>query len=222
MGKAEVGGGGSDGLPPVYPFVAADILAHCWPVQGLWIDLGCGDGGVGLELARACSGTGSLIDPDEKVLRPATERVRQEGLGERVGAVVGRAEALPIRDNTAMLVVSRGSIFFWGDPPTALREVRRALSPCGQAMIGGGLGSGYPLWAREEFTRRRHASVRSQGPEAWEEFERVRDPETFPCWAREAGLTDYSVVGEGAREPDSDDAGVGIWLRFTSDEEDAG
>jgi ubiquinone/menaquinone biosynthesis C-methylase UbiE len=214
-GRARKTGHPGRGLPALYPFVAADTLKYCRPADGLWVDLGCGDGGVGLELARTCRGTVLLIDPDEEALQRAVAQAQEADLPDRVAAIRAQAEALPLRDGVAELVVSRGSAFFWDDPPAGLREVCRVLRPGATAMIGGGLGEGYPQWARQEFTRRRHQSVRSRGPEAYAEFKRVRHPETFRAWADEAGLENFEVIGEGGRSPDTPDAGLGIWLRFT-------
>jgi SAM-dependent methyltransferase len=179
------------------------------------VDLGSGDGGVGLELARMGRGTVLLVDADEETLQRAVEQAREADLRHRIGVARGQAEALPLRDDVAELVVSRGSVYFWDDPPAGLREVYRVLRPGATAMIGGGLGESYPQWARQEFTRRRHDSVRSRGPEAYAEFKRVRHPETFRAWAREAGLNGFEVIGEGGRSPETPAAGLGIWLRFT-------
>jgi hypothetical protein len=79
-------------------------------------------------------------------------------------------------------------------------------------MIGGGLGSGYPQWARQEFIRRQRESAKSR--EAAREFAEARSPETFRRLAAEAGLPSFEVIGEGGLGPDDPNTGIGIWLRF--------
>ena len=83
-------------------------------------------------------------------------------------------------------------------------------------MIGGGLGSGYPQWARQEFIRRRRESAKS--PEEARQFAEARSPETFRSLATEAGLPSFEVVGEGGLTADDPKTGIGIWLRFTKEE----
>jgi ubiquinone/menaquinone biosynthesis C-methylase UbiE len=178
------------------------------------MDLGCGDGPLAFALAGLCDSVLVLVDPNEEALGRAVERARESGLDARMVAVRGRAESLPLADNSVELVVSRGSIFFWDDRPAGVREVHRILRPGGTAMLGGGLGKTYPLWARREFIRRRRESQRKKGPEAMRAFREVRKPETFREWAREAGLDDFRVVGEGGLSPDDHDTGLGIWLLF--------
>ena len=78
-------------------------------------------------------------------------------------------------------------------------------------MIGGGLGTKYPEWARREFTRRHGRNQNSDSPQT-KEFLRVRDPKTFQRWAEEAALSDFKVIGQGALPPDDPRAGMGIWL----------
>ncbi|MEA3399614.1 MAG: class I SAM-dependent methyltransferase [Armatimonadota bacterium] len=202
-------------LPDYYPAVAADVLRLCRPRDGgIWLDLGAGKGPVALALAERCQARIVLMDPDAEALAAACESVCAKGQMSRIGVLCGRAEELPLADRSVELVVSRGSIFFWDDQPGGLAEIYRVLREGGQAMIGGGLGRDYPLWARREFIRWRHEGVRSKGPEAYERFLRLRSPETFTQWAREAGLPRFEVVGEGGQPPDDPRAGLGIWLRF--------
>jgi ubiquinone/menaquinone biosynthesis C-methylase UbiE len=203
-----------EGLPDSYRTVAADVLRYCQPDDGLWLDIGSGSGGIGIELARASNATVVLVDPNADGLRRAASEAASGGLGGRVLVIAGRVEHLPLRDGVADLVASRGSIFFWDDPAKGLREVHRALRSGGRAMIGGGLGEGYPKWAREEFTRRRLSSLEKQGAEAMAQFERTHNPDTFRQWARRAGLRDFEIAGEGGPAPQPPPARLGIWLRF--------
>lgn len=98
-----------------------------------------------------------------------------------------------------------------------VREAYRILRPGAKAMVGGGLGSGYPVGAREAFMRRRYEGVLKEGPEAVRRFQELRRPETFRRWAAEAGLTDFDVAGEGGLSPGNPGAGLGIWLRFAKE-----
>ena len=48
---------------------------------------------------------------------------------------------IPLADGSVDLVISRGSIPFWKEPETALKEIYRLLSTGGKAYVGGGKGS---------------------------------------------------------------------------------
>jgi ubiquinone/menaquinone biosynthesis C-methylase UbiE len=209
-------------LPDHYPFVAADLLAYCRPQPGIWVDLGSGSGGVALALAVAEDTKGSkstlvLVDPNADALSEGLRSARAKGLGNRVVAVIGTAEKIPLPSDSADLVVSRGSIFFWRDPVKGVQEVYRVLRPGGKAMIGGGVGSKYSEWARQEFARRRQGSMKPDSEEA-KRFAKLRSPETFRRWAKDAGLADFQVSGEGAVRADDPHAGLGVWLRFAKQE----
>ena len=209
-------------LPDLDPYVASDILEWCNPTAGVWVDLGAGSGGVALAVASAENDAASrstivLLDPDADAISGALRKGRGKGLGSRLVAVVGVAEKMPLPDNSVDLVFSRGSIFFWEDQAKGIREIHRVLRPGGQAMIGGGRGSKYPEWARREFTRRRQNNRKKDSPQA-KEFARLRDPATFRQWAKDAGIPDFEVVGQGGLPADDPRAAAGIWLRFTKRE----
>ena len=205
-------------LPDYYETVAEEMLHKCHPREGVWLDLGAGPGGVGLALAKRSTSAIVLIDPNESALQEALNSARKADLIGRFVAIVGQAEAIPLSDNCIDLAVSRGSIFFWKDRAQGLREVCRILRPGGAAMIGGGMGASYPEWARREFIRRRHESVKRRGPDAFKRFKEARSSRTFRQLAEEAGLADFEVTGDGGHDPDSPKVGLGIWLRFRKEE----
>jgi ubiquinone/menaquinone biosynthesis C-methylase UbiE len=218
-GVCRQGGRADTTLPDYYETVARDVMAFCGPSDGrVWVDLGSGAGGLGLALLEKLpQSTLVLIDPDPESLARAVKAARERGLGARVVAVVGSAEAIPVPDDSVDVVISRGSIYFWQDRAQGLREVWRVLRPGGRAMIGGGLGSGYPQWARQEFIRRRRESVAPKGAQAVREFAEARSPETFRRLAAEAGLPRFEVVGEGGPAADDRNTGIGIWLRLVKE-----
>jgi SAM-dependent methyltransferase len=210
-------------LPDYYTTVAEDLIAYGGRNAGrIWVDLGSGAGHVGLTiLAKLSDGIVILMDPDAKALRQALDSARERGLAARTVAVVGSAEGIPLPDESVDVVVSRGSFYFWQDRAKGLREVWRILKPGGRAMIGGGLGSGYPQWARHEFIPRRRESDAAKGPEAARRFAEERSPATFRRLAAEAGLPTFEVIGEGGLEADNPNTGIGIWLRFTKEAKSA-
>jgi len=204
-------------LPDRYPYVVKDILEYCRPKKGFWIDLGAGKGQIAIPLIEASSNPVVMLDPDAGAMSQGIERARKKGLEDRLFAVVGVAEDMPLPDNSVDLVVSHGSIFFWDDPVKGLQEVYRVLRPGGKAMIGGGVGSSYPKWAAEEFFRRRKKQLDQGDPQRKKHFIEVRSPKTFRRWAEDAKLPNFEVVGKGAFSAAEPRAGQGIAVRFTKE-----
>jgi len=201
-------------LPDRYPFVVKDILRYCDPAKGLWVDLGAGRGQVGIPLIEATGNPVVMVDPDAKAMQKGMEIAREKGLGDKLVPVVGVAEKMPFPDGSVDLVVSRGSIFFWDDPVKGLQEVYRVLRPGGTAYIGGGAGSGYPKWAAEKLIEGRRKQMQGDEAEKWKRFIALREPEQMHKWAEAAGLTDYTVMGQGAISADDERVGQGVWLLF--------
>lgn len=201
-------------LPTRYPHVVADMLEACQPKPGTWVDLGAGSGGVTLAMLEADRENPILmLDPDADAMTRALTVAREKGMQDRVFAVVGVAEDLPLPDDSVDFVASRGSIFFWDDPAQGLREVYRVLRPGARAMIGGGAGSGYPDWATEALIKRRKELLQGDQSERWEKFIALRRPEQMREWAEQAKLPEYTVMGQGA-VTDDPQIGQGVWIVF--------
>ena len=195
---------GPRALPDWFGPVAEDVMKYCRPQEGLWVDLGCGSGGLAFALAQRSDSTILLIDPNTAALGKAIEKARASELTRRLVSIVSSAESIPLPDSCVDMVVSRGSIFFWEDPPQGLREVRRILRSGCRAMIGGGFGSSYPDWALKEFTSRRARDVKAQGEEALRKWNEPRRPGWMAEQARAAGIESALV------QPTP----PGLWLLF--------
>jgi len=205
-------------LPDRYTYVVNDVLKYCRPRKGFWLDLGAGRGQVAIPLIEATGNPVVMLDPDAEAMARGLEIARDKGLGDRLFAIVGVAEDMPLPDNSVDLVVSRGSIFFWSDPVEGLHEVYRILRPGGRAMIGGGAGSGYPKEAAEKLIQGRVEKLEGNEAEKWQRFVELRRPEQMRHWAQAAGLSDFEVAGKGALSADDPKVGQGVWLWFTKPE----
>jgi len=201
-------------LPSRYPYVVGDVLKHAKPARGVWIDLGAGKGQVAIPLIEATGNPVVMIDPNAEAMTEGLRLAREKGLADRLVAVVGVAEELPLPDDSVDLVVSRGSIFFWKDPAKGLQEVYRVLRPGGKAYIGGGAGSGYPREAVERLIQGRKERLDGDEAEKWKRFVALRQPAQMRAWAKAAGLGDFEVMGRGAISADDPRVGQGVWLLF--------
>ncbi|MDZ7617165.1 MAG: class I SAM-dependent methyltransferase [Patescibacteria group bacterium] len=199
-------------LPSRYPHVVRDIVAHCKPKAGFWVDLGAGRGQLTVPLVEATGNPVIMLDPNESAMAEGLKLAREKGLENRLFAVVGVAEQMPLPNDSVDLLVSRGSIFFWDDAAKGLAEVYRVLRPGGKAYIGGGAGSTYPAWAAEKLVQGRTDRLAGDNAERWKRFVELRRPEQMRQWAEGARLPNYKVMGKGAISANDPDVGQGVWL----------
>ncbi len=141
---------------PVYAYYARRILEKTGIAAGRCLDVGCGGGYLGLALARITALDFLFLDKSPEMLRRAAENIESQRLRDRASTLLAEVQAIPLADSYADLVVSRGSVPFWDELPTAFREIRRVLKPGGRAYIGGGLGPPELRDALREQVRRQH------------------------------------------------------------------
>jgi len=187
-------------LEAVYPSIARQVLAATGVTHGNALDLGCGAGHQGLALAQASSLDLWLLDLNREGLELADQHIEALGLGARARTVLGDACALPALEVEFDLVVSRGSIDFWGQPERGLREAWRVLKPGGWAWIGGGFGS---VDQRIEVNRRL-GSAQGSGPDSLRNPDWLASVQWYRGAAEASGIRPYQFIDDNA----------GIWIVF--------
>jgi len=93
------------------------------------LDVACGTGALTVAVAAMVGKSGSVVGLD---INPEMLAVAR-GKPAQIEWLEGRAEALPLPDETFDAVVSQFGFMFFDDKPQALREMMRVLKP------GGGL-----------------------------------------------------------------------------------
>ena len=101
------------------------------------VDVGCGAGIDSMIAATMLGPTGRVIGVD---MTPAMLAKARQGVAEAGIATVefqeGYAEALPVPDGWADVVISNGVLNLMPDKLRALREMARVLKPTGRRQIG--------------------------------------------------------------------------------------
>jgi arsenite methyltransferase len=101
------------------------------------LDVGCGAGIDSLIAARMVAPLGEVIGVD---MTPAMlERARSSAVGggfDNVRFLDGVAEALPVEDHWADVVISNGVLNLFPDKLAGLQEMARVLRPGGRLQVG--------------------------------------------------------------------------------------
>ena len=110
-----------------------------------------------------------FLDQSPEMLCCAEENIVLNSLTTRAQILRGQVQAIPLAEASVDLVISRGSVPFWEDLPTAFREIHRVLKIGGCVYIGGGLGDPatravvqermsreYPEWQQKRHKPPRH------------------------------------------------------------------
>jgi SAM-dependent methyltransferase len=105
---------------PGYPAVAVELLMRRLPSSPEVLDLAAGTG----KLTRA------LIDAGARVVAVEPIAEMRAALPDRVRALAGTAERIPLSD-AAVDAVTVGQAFHWFDGDAALAEIARVLRPVG-------------------------------------------------------------------------------------------
>jgi len=174
----------AEGVLPAAELVV-DVAA---PLRGEFlVDLGCGDGNAAL-LAAARGARVTGIDPSSRLLELATRRVAGRSLD--VTFREGAADAMPLADASADVIISVFGVIFAPDAEAAAREMARVLAPAGRIV----LSAWHPTGAIGDAARvRREAVGNPTGPPpfAWHEHAALRElfePYGFTVSVAEASL----------------------------------
>jgi len=153
--------------------IARRIASEVGVRRGLALDLGCGDAGLAIELARLTALRIECVESDEAAVAKAREAIDAAGLyGTRVTAVRGDLAHPTYPDNCANLIVC-GDEFVRGRRGRDLAEILRFLNPHGFAYIG--------------------QSAAAAGRADGEKLTRA----ALEAWLKEAGVASCKIVESG-------------------------
>ena len=102
--------------------------------SGRALDVGCGAGGVAVELARLGFSVEAL-DASEAMVANARAAVEQNGVADLVAVSRGDVHELPFADGAFDVVVALGVLPWVRSPPEAMREMARVLRPRGHLVF---------------------------------------------------------------------------------------
>jgi SAM-dependent methyltransferase len=125
------------------------------------LDIACGTGNAALKAAEL-GATVTGVDLAERLVRVAAARAQSAGLDARF--LVGDAEALPVPDASADVVLSVFGVMFAPDAERAAAEIVRVLVPGGRALVTAWVRSG-ALAEVGAATARAQAALAPEDPE---------------------------------------------------------
>ena len=104
---------------------------------GRAIDIGCGGGRLAITLAKSQLFEEVVgLDLSKEMLKLASQRAMDSGVGDVVRFKEGNAERIPFPDKSFDLAVSTLSLHHWSKPKVVFDEVARILASHGKCVLG--------------------------------------------------------------------------------------
>jgi len=133
------------------------------------VDVGCGTGFFTRLVARGLRGRGRVlgIDPDQRLVKTATQIAKTKGIADYVSFRLGTGESLPVDDQFADRVVCQTVLWVMRDPLPTIKEMLRICKRGG--LLGAVEGAWdhlilhYPADARLTELQRKYAAARARG-----------------------------------------------------------
>lgn len=114
--------------------IALDELAVC--ADEVVLEVGCGHGRTLARLAETPCAFLAGIDPSEVMVRLARKRMRRWIDASRADVSLASSAKIPHPDGRFDAALAMHVIYFWNDPVSDLREIRRVLRPGGRLLLG--------------------------------------------------------------------------------------
>ncbi|MDP8245636.1 MAG: class I SAM-dependent methyltransferase [Candidatus Hinthialibacter antarcticus] len=195
-------------LAPVYPkladwFVEQYDLAG---LEGVALDIGSGRGDLILELCSRTRLHWVNADINAKAFPAFLQRIDQAGFTGRASAMLADAQHLPFKDNYADVIVSRGSIPFWGDVKAGLAEVYRVLKPGCVAYIGRGFSENVPVETARAIRDKQNKS------RSFPAYDPDEAEATWRKYLMELGIENFRIIRP--RPAGSDGINYGVWIEM--------
>ncbi len=102
-------------LQPMYAMLAHQFFDDYDLMDAVVCDLGCGEGYLGIELAKITNAKIIFLDIDPNAIAEAKKNFEAIEADNEVEFIVCPAEKMDLPDESVDFIMSRGSIFFWDD-----------------------------------------------------------------------------------------------------------
>ncbi len=193
-------------LAPVYAPLADQIVSDFDLAnhRGIGVDVGGGPGTLCVALAERTPGMYWInTDVNTYCFSGFAELADDAGVAHRVGALFADVKHLPFRENYADVIVSRGSLQFWGDREQGFREILRVLKPGGGALIGRGLAESMSVESARSVRDATNGGPQYDADKLEAELRRI---------LKELGVKDFEILRP--RPEGAEDVNYGVWARF--------
>ena len=176
-------------------------------MRGLGVDIGGGPGNLVVELALRTSGMYWVNADINPYFFPYTRLLADKAdVGHRVSTLRADAQDIPLKDNVADIIISRGSFQFWNDKTRAFSEIFRVLKPGGVAYIGRGFSPNLP----PEIARTIRSEQGAGSPVLT--YDPEKTSEELESIMKTLGIADYFITIP--HPPESAGIRYGVWLEF--------
>lgn len=189
----------------VYPSLADQILSDYDIREGVCLDLGCGPGYLGIEIAKRSNLRIIGVDIDPDAVEIANHNIRRENLNNCMTIEYGDVHQLRFADGTADLIVSRGSFLFWENIAQAFSEIYRVLKPGGVAFIGGGMGRAITPEQKEAI------KLKVEQAGLMDRCKRMITPIMMQETLESLSIQNYKIMGDG---PGDSGCKCGMWIEI--------
>ena len=118
------------------------------PDNGTLVDIGCGGGSnIRRLLERSQSGFVYGIDISSTSVEKS-KKTNKKNIGERCEVLLGSADNLPLKDNSATLAIAFETVYFWEDLKKCFAEVKRIIIPDGKFVVVNDPGDPEKHWEK--------------------------------------------------------------------------
>lgn len=172
---------------PAYASVAKQIVNDYGVLEGVCVDVGSGTALLSIELCRRSNLRIYALEIAKSICRIACRNVENEGMADRIIPVLGDAHNLPFKDESADLIIGRGSYHYWKGKVLVFKEIYRVLKTGGVCFAGGGFGRYLTEKERNKMISIRERSLKRDA-------EIYRSPNKLEKVLHEAGISNFNIV----------------------------
>jgi ubiquinone/menaquinone biosynthesis C-methylase UbiE len=174
----------------MYPLLAKEIIERYKITSGVCLDIGTGNAALPIEISKISDLHLIALDLEQEVIDMARENCKLHGVpNKRIDFVVAPVENIHLDDESADLIISRGSIPFWDDHVIAFKEIQRVLTYGGVAMVGCGFSK---FQTMEEVKKMRPV----WSPEILEERTRWKKGSFLSESLHKAEISNFNIIND--------------------------